>query len=183
MAETAFLRFTSCVAPELSGTQENKFQSLSRPGPDGSRARQDWVHEHAETGKPLAAYKLHGTRGPQPTICAGWGAKRKSIGPSMPRSVRAARPCTRQGWNGPAAGNRLVASGLVGHKLSAIGSLHHSACSACSSSHPSQFAAFRGWPARGYRHTSDSQVIPSAHPPPVRSTATPSRLAAWRFAN
>jgi len=27
------------------------------------RARQDWVYEHAETGKPLAACSLHGTRG------------------------------------------------------------------------------------------------------------------------
>jgi len=38
---------------ERCGWQEPKIQAFSRPGPDGSRARQDWVHEHAETGKPL----------------------------------------------------------------------------------------------------------------------------------
>ena len=35
---------------------------ISRPGPNGPRARQDWVHEHAETGKPFAADEQHGAR-------------------------------------------------------------------------------------------------------------------------
>ena len=48
-------RFSSSplVQPrKWSGPQEKHFQVLRRPGPDGSRARQDWVHEYAETGTP-----------------------------------------------------------------------------------------------------------------------------------
>ena len=60
------------------------------------------VHEHAETGKPLAAYKLH----------FAFSGRRIFFYPP-PRAV-----CTfnRKRWNGP-AGN----PGKVGHKLSAIG--------------------------------------------------------------
>ena len=60
------------------------------------------VHEHAETGKPLAAYKLHQALG-------GFG-------------ILFTQPCyagclyCRQRWNGPAC-----CQGKVGHKLSAIG--------------------------------------------------------------
>ena len=61
--ERGFGKFTSCVPPEQSGPQEQFFSRFRRPGPDGSRARQERVHEHAETGKPLAAYKVcTGTR-------------------------------------------------------------------------------------------------------------------------
>jgi hypothetical protein len=75
------------------------------------------VHEHAETGKPLAAYKLHQALG-------GFG-----ILFTQPRYAR--RLFIRQRWNGPAGisgkvppqRRRPVAGdpGKVGHKLSAIG--------------------------------------------------------------
>src|ERR1017187_8150737 len=58
------------------------------------------VHEHAERGKPLAANRLHGTRG--------------KLLAFKPLFFRAVRPCIRQRWNGPAE----FLLGLVGHKLS-----------------------------------------------------------------
>jgi len=132
VAETALHRFTSCAAPELSGPQENSFKHLAgqvRMDLEPGRTR---VHELAETGKPLAAYKLHGTRGgirsPRRRVFV---AGVESFGAIGPLSYRAAGPCARHGWNGPAAGNRQVAGGLVGHKLSAIGSPLRAASSAC----------------------------------------------------
>jgi hypothetical protein len=153
--------FTSCVPPELSGSQDKLFQAFSRPGPDGSRARQDWVHEHAETGKPLAAYKLHGAR--------------EYLGGALSPPGRASCLCRSQRWNGPASN-----IGMVGHNLSAIGVPHRTARSARLSP---RITAPTGRPPLGNRHTSHSRVIPSAHPLPFRFCAYPSFLAAgpsWR---
>ena len=123
------------------------------------------VHEHAETGQPLAAYKLHRTHG--------------RIGKSNPRFHRATLLCKRQWWNGPAG-----ISGKVGHKISANGLPYrttYSVCTAClvCTARPSpRIAALRGRTWRGNRHTSDLRVIPSAHPLPFRPCASPSNLAA-----
>jgi hypothetical protein len=124
------------------------FEAQRRSGPDGSRARQDWIHEHAETGKPLAAFKLH--------------ARRTSLGAYRPWSGSAVRPCRRQWWNGPAGG-----PGTVGHKLSAIGLPYSKACSAGTFRHPpklAQFAAHAGRQQRGHWQAGNARVIPSAHP-------------------
>ena len=122
------------------------------------------VHEYAETGKPLAAQKLHRTR---------W-----SFQACWPNSSRAVRLCTRHGWNGPARN-----TGMVGHKLSAIGLPHHpnrSVCLACPSwqpPQPAQYAALRGRPPRTLRNTGDSMVIPLALSLPFRFRASFSGLA------
>ena len=65
---------------------------------------------------------------------------------------------------------------VVGHKLSAIGSLYRKARSA---RHTLRLAA-PGWgrQAPGTCHTGYAQVIPSAHPPHPRPHASPSILAA-----
>jgi hypothetical protein len=60
------------------------------------------VHEHAETGKPLAAYKLHQAL--------------EGIRSFFPPPRSAVCLYIRQRWNGPAG-----IPGKVGHKLSAIG--------------------------------------------------------------
>ena len=75
------------------------------------------VHEHAETGKPLAAYKLHQAL--------------EGIWNFFPPPRSAVCLYIRQRWNGPAGipgkvppqRRRPVAGdpGKIGHKLSAIG--------------------------------------------------------------
>jgi hypothetical protein len=119
------------------------------------------VHEYAETGKPQPAQKLHRTR---------W-----RLWAFRPVSSRAVRLCTRLGWNGPA-----VSSGMVGHKLSAIGLPHQSirsVCSACPYRQPAQRAALQGSPPRIPGLTGDSMVIPLASPLPFRFRASFSGLA------
>jgi hypothetical protein len=127
------------------------------------------VHEHAETGRPLAALKLHGTQG--------------RIGADLARPFGVARPCDCQGWNGPAIDTEFAVDSKVGHKLSAIGLPYHavrSVCSACPRGHSplfAQFAARKDRRPRGFWHTSDSKVIPSAHPLSFRFRASLSDLA------
>jgi hypothetical protein len=116
------------------------------------------VHEHAETGKPLAAYKLH-------TMRSCPGAFRSWFG-------SAERPCKRQGWNGPAG-----VFGTVGHKLSAIGLPYRKASSASSQEMFAQFAAPNGRRQRGLRQAGNRRVIPSAHPQSSRILASPFALA------
>jgi hypothetical protein len=127
-----------------------------------SPARSGWiapgrtrVHEHAETGKPLAEDRLHG-------------------GLEEPRAVKLCffspvRPCTRLRWNGP---------GMVGHKLSAIGLPQHSTRLACSIEHPPWFAAPRGRQPRGSQPIKVSRVVLPAHSFPFRFCASPSVPAA-----
>ena len=96
---------------------------------------------------------------------------------SVPGSDRAARVVQSPTVERP----RRVIPAVVGHKLSAIGLPYRTACSYsvfCSSRPSPRFAALRGRPQRGNRHTSDSRVIPSAHPLPFRLRASPSDLAA-----
>ena len=112
-SSTDGLAVSPLVSPRNSPVRKSRFfQVFRRPGPDGSSARQDWVHEHAETGKPLAAYRLFGWRG--------------SLGVCNPRPQGGARPGKCQRWNGPAG-----FFGKVGHKLSAIGLRYRTACSVC----------------------------------------------------
>jgi len=120
------------------------------------------VHEHAETGKPLAAFKLHGIR--------------ETVGAAKPPSSRVVLPCTRHGWNGPA-----LFWGMVGHKLPAIGSPHGKSRWAGSSRFSPEFSLFaapEGWPKRWLRHACDSQGIPSVQSLPFRFRLFPSDLAA-----
>ena len=124
------------------------------------------VHEHAETGKPLAAI-VHGIR--------------SRIRPLMARSVGRFRPDCRLGWNGPAAGDRQIVRCRFGHKLSAIGSPHQTACSSGILPLCAQRAAPPGRPPCSPRRPGDSQVIPPAYPHPFRSRVSPSLLAALRF--
>jgi hypothetical protein len=127
------------------------------------------VHEHAETGKPLAAKKLHGTQG--------------RIGANLAHLPGVVRSCDLQGWNGPAGDDGFVFFGVVGHKLSAIGLPHRavrSVCSACPQGHSPRFARFAAPNNRqphGQRHTSDSKVIPPANPRSFRFRASLSGLA------
>ena len=127
------------------------------------------VHEHAETGRPKAALKLHGMRG--------------RIGADIAHSPGNVRPCDCQGWNGPAGDSGFASDGKVGHKLSAIGLPHYavrSVCTACPRGHSpwfAQFAAFTVRRPRVFWHTSDFKVIPSAHPLSFRFRESLSGLA------
>ncbi len=86
------------------------------------RARQDWVYEYAETGRPLAARLLQGTRG--------------EFGGQIPLFAGARTLCKSRWSNGPAG-----RSGPDGHKLSVIGLPQPAARSACFHRHPHWFAA------------------------------------------
>ena len=119
------------------------------------------VHEHAETGKPLAAH-VHGIR--------------SRFSPFMARPARGFRPGRRLGWNGPAAADRPIIRCTVGHNLSAIGSPHQTACSSGILPLGVQRAAPPGRPPCARRRPSDSQVIPPAYPRPFRSRVCPSLL-------
>ena len=101
------------------------------------RARQDWVYEYAETGRPLAARSLQATRA--------------EFGKQIPLFAGARILCKSRWSNGPAG-----RSGPDGHKLSVIGSPQPAARSACFHRHPHWFAA----------HGKDLQtgVIPWASP-------------------
>jgi hypothetical protein len=105
----AWLCFTSsplASAPQGSERKEIEFQAFTAClhfGATRKPARSGWisspagqrVHEHAETGKPQAAFKLHGARRRIEAYLA-----------SFPGVVR---PCLRRGWNGPAPRNRQIA--------------------------------------------------------------------------
>ena len=144
---------SSCVAPEMSGPQEIEFESVTvffrsfRKDAIAGQGRMDFgpgrtrVHEHAETGRPFAASRLHRMRG--------------IIGQGFPQPHFAEGQCKRQRWNGPASN-----IGVVGHKLSAIG-LPQRAAGAVGQ--PSRLAALRGRREQVNRQISDSRVIPSAH--------------------
>jgi hypothetical protein len=124
------------------------------------------VHEHAETGKPLAA-DLRGIR--------------RKIRPLLAYLPGVARPRRRLGWNGPAQRNLQVAQSRFGHKLSAIGSPHQTACSSGIFPLRVHRVTHLGGPSSASRRPSDSQVIPPAYPRPFRSRVSPSLLAAPRF--
>ncbi len=140
---------------------------ISRPGPDGPRARQDWVHEHAETGKPFTADQQHGARGDDE--------------PDRLFFQIALWTCNRQRRNGPAHVDHLVGVGLApserrkgvagsagqgGHKLSAIGSPFQNARSA---RQPLRFSALEcGGPRQCSSRASDTLVIHAAHSQPPR---------------
>jgi hypothetical protein len=124
------------------------------------------VHEHAETGKPLAAH-VHGIP--------------SRFSPPMARPARGFRPRLRLGWNGPAQGDRPIVCGTVGHKLSAIGSPHQTACSSGLLPLGVRRGAPPGCPPCARRRPSDSQVIPPAYPRPFRSRVSPSLLALPRY--
>ncbi len=127
------------------------------------RARQDWVHEYAETRmpdspEPQPANSLHGTG----TMV--WAQKL--------HSRAAVRPCTRRRWNGPAE-----FLGRSGRSRSAIGSPQYSTRSACSFQFLPRFHAPRGREPR-------SKAVPfafprsSAPPIPFLPCSSPSLLAA-----
>jgi hypothetical protein len=123
------------------------------------RARQDWVHEYAETGKPPypttetchphdkeqnALLAESGNRGPQ----RGWWPTgrmetRRRFRQRMPDSDCADRPCIRWWWNGPAGNSGMVSARMAGHTLSAIGSLQHTTHSACTFGKSPWFATLR----------------------------------------
>jgi hypothetical protein len=86
------------------------------------RARQDWVYEYAETGRPLAARSLQRSCG--------------EFGRQIPWFACARILCNSCWSNGPAG-----KSGPDGHKLSVIGSPQPAARSACFHRHPHWFAA------------------------------------------
>jgi hypothetical protein len=89
------------------------------------RARQDWVYEYAETGRPFAARTLQGARG--------------QFGRQIPRFPGAELPCNCRWSNGPAGYFHFA--GIGGHKLSAIGSPQTAARSARFLRRPHGFAA------------------------------------------
>ena len=121
------------------------------------RARQDWVYEYAETGRPLAARSLHGSR-------SGVGESDSSIAGAGTR-------CKSRRSNGPAG-----KSGPDGHKLSVIGSPQPAARSACFHRHPHWFAALREGPRDRGHSSSISPVIRPSIPLPI--VRVPSDLAA-----
>ena len=156
---TPNFKFASCAAGSVRTTRA--FNSSISPARSGwiapGRTR---VNEHAETGKPLADNRLHGRRGER--------------GAFKLRFFSAVRPCTRTRWNGPGG----ILPKLVGHKLSAIGLPQHSTRSACFIRHPPWFSAPRGWLPGGSRYVKVFRIIHFAHPLPIRSSASPSLLAA-----
>ena len=130
-------------------------QDVRRPGRDGPQARQDWVHEQAETGKLLAICKPHGTRGSRRAFLPG---------PGHASAVR-----KRQQWNGPTED-----IGPVGHKLSAKRSPHRTARPPGRS--PRQSTPL-DWQPRSVRPSSAAQVMSVAPLRPFRIRASPSNLA------
>ena len=111
--EAAFIRRDGAPFKSSAFVGHGRFQpagatflSTSPAGRMG-RARQDWVHEYAETGRPLQACKQHESR--------------EQIGAGRIVSIRAELRTAGWRWNGPSI------SGSVGHKLSAIGLPHHTA--------------------------------------------------------
>ena len=97
-------KFTPLRHSEGSETQEaDSVDIYAGQVPMDREARQDWVHELAKTGKPLAAESLHG---------ACRDVERFALRHSL-----AFRPFRRQRWNDPAGD-----SGSLGHKLFAYGS-------------------------------------------------------------
>ena len=78
------------------------------------QARQDWVHEYAETGKLPAAHESHGTH-------------RRTGNPAQHCALSL---CCSRSPNGPADVDLLDGMGMVGHKISACGSTSSTVCSA-----------------------------------------------------
>ena len=130
------------------------------------RARQDRVHEYAETGKPTPQ-RRHLSQGPR--CRRGLG---RMSGAGSP--VAQLRPCTRQRWNGP--GRRFVARHGWPQTL----------CKRITATLNS-FGLFL-WTSAvvprplGPLHAQSRHVCrlgyPSAHPLPFRPCASPSLLAA-----
>ncbi len=124
------------------------------------RARQDWVHEYAETGTPFAARTLQGARG--------------QFGRQSPLFPGAKPPCNYRRSNGPAGYFHFA--GIGGHKLSAIGSPQTAARSARFLRRPHWFAALGEGLHTGVQTRAPSRL--SAHPFLCRLCALPSDLAA-----
>jgi hypothetical protein len=162
-------------SPEQSGEQETLFSSISP-------ARSGWiapgrtrVHEHAETGKPLAPQRQQiawTTREP--------GAIKLRFGRRIARgladaAVRTA-PMGHSVLNGPpgtnGAGHWLATNSLQSdYRNTQLVRLVPREL-------PPWFAALRGSRRRGSRHVKVFRVILSAHPLPFRPCASPSLLAA-----
>jgi hypothetical protein len=113
------------------------------------RARQDRVHEYAETGRPFAARTLQGARG--------------QFGRQIPRFSVAKPPSNCRRSNGPAGD-----SGNGGHKLSAIGLPQTTDRLVRFVPIPSRFAACEA----GRRTETVPQALPwlSAHPLPAAAS-------------
>jgi hypothetical protein len=147
------------------------------------RARQDWVYEHAETGRPCHPIDRARSRGDMVdlVVCTIEGSRwhfRKAI----PLFRRAGPPCKPIEPNGRAGQitntleNRqrsLVGnSGTGGHSLSAIGLPQKRARPAL----PLWFAV--PWAGRHAETVRRAFIRLSAHPFPCRQCAPPSNLAA-----
>jgi len=179
-----------CGCAGSSTKPDNKFVSCTpRNRPDCMRSFSKWyfagqvrmdlelgrtrVHEHTETGKPLAAHNLHAA--PR----SAWGLK--------PRPLRAVRPCKRHGWNGPTGyfgffpphrqNSVNWGHGVVGHKLSAIGSPERQAVSSSSLPQFALRAALTGCRRSARGQAGNALVFPSPHPQSSRFRASPSFLA------
>ncbi len=124
------------------------------------RARQDWVHEYAETGRSFAARTLQGARG--------------QFGRQIPRFPGAKPPCNCRRSNGPAGYFHFAGTG--GHKLSAIGSPQTAARSARFLRRPHWFAALGKSLHMEAQTRAPSRL--SVHPFLCRLCAPPSDLAA-----
>ena len=130
LIEVSSQRFGSWFSPKRSGicswglfqAAREEFSKHFAGMVPMDRARQDWVYEYAETGRPLAARSLQGSRG--------------EFGRQIPRFAGARILCKSRWSNGPAG-----KSGPDGHKLSVIGSPQPAARSACFHRHPHWFAA------------------------------------------
>ena len=162
----------------------------------GDRARQDWVHEHAETGKPVTPGNRLLPGGPVPPATHELHRARGRQGQFSSPFNCAVRLCSRRRVNGLAPFHPLVDQGMVpsqrrtpvaggpgaiGHQISASGFANWTARSAGTDSGTPGFAtASRVTPplAWGPRRANLSPVIPTAHPLPFRTHASPLDLAA-----
>jgi len=123
------------------------------------RARQDWVHEYAETGKPpyandgdlspsrqgaeIASCGIRKPGTPAWLVADRLDGTRRRFRQQTPDSDRADSPCTRWCWSSPAGKSGMVSAQMAGHTHSAIGSLQHSTRSACSFGNSPWFATLR----------------------------------------
>ena len=141
---------------ESSGAQEKILSRLAGQVLMDREPGRIWVYERAETGRPLAACEVHGTRG--------------NSGADRSRSRQARASCIRQRWNGP-----IGTAGLVGHKISALGLPPRKAsATGCSV----RFAAIACGSLHNIRHNGRSRAVPFAYPLAFRLIASSSGLAA-----